>query len=222
VISKSKLVVLKLYSLGSLISLQTTFETPNGLNIFKKSLERVLKRSILNFILENKTEFNSFLRENYSSRSGFISFIDNNISDFIETFKNDFDDREIGVFFGFLVHLDNNGDENINDVIRYMLENTEMYFTDYVKYNKLEDAIESIKSGDLYNYECLSEEMFEKLCEKYMFKGEIQKFVRENYMKLSIEQQNSLLQERFDTEMDFTNGIETIYSEIESNTLQLF
>lgn len=38
---------------------------------------------------ENKNDFNFYINKKYSSRSGFISFVDNYIKDFINTYKTD-------------------------------------------------------------------------------------------------------------------------------------
>lgn len=51
---------------------------------------------------ENRDMFNKYLKENFTSYSGFISFVDNNIKDFINTYKTSTcKDREINVMIEY-------------------------------------------------------------------------------------------------------------------------
>lgn len=55
----------------------------------------------------NRKLFNNFLKENYSSYSGFISFIDNNVNDFESTyFEKKEDESERANFFEFHVIIE--------------------------------------------------------------------------------------------------------------------
>lgn len=61
----------------------------------------------------NKDMFNKYLKENFTSYSGFISFVDNNIKDFINTYKTSMDKtREINVMIEYylLVQINNSLD----------------------------------------------------------------------------------------------------------------
>lgn len=48
-----------------------------------------------------RNEFNKYLHENFTSYDGFISFVSNNISSFIEDYKQPCRDREINVMIEF-------------------------------------------------------------------------------------------------------------------------
>lgn len=51
---------------------------------------------------EHATDFNKYLKENFTSYDGFISFIDNNIRDFIDTYETSTcNDREINVMIEY-------------------------------------------------------------------------------------------------------------------------
>lgn len=47
------------------------------------------KRGLLRWIKEYKTDFNSYLKENYTSRDGFWSFIENNFNDFMQQYESE-------------------------------------------------------------------------------------------------------------------------------------
>ena len=50
----------------------------------------------------NKDMFNKYLKENFTSYDGFLSFVDNNIKDFINTYKTTIDkNREINVMIEY-------------------------------------------------------------------------------------------------------------------------
>lgn len=57
------------------------------------------------FIKENKEDFNLYLKDNFTSYDGFISFIDNNYNDFMDKFYNDptEKDRSLNVMLEYYI-----------------------------------------------------------------------------------------------------------------------
>ena len=114
--------------------------------------------------LDNDT-FKTWLKENYTSRSGFWSFIETDFS----TFKSElleFNNAYIAVAVEFLMQ------DFINDNDYYYnlgLEDIEMHYSDFVDYDILDAAIVDIKKDvfDIDNFVGIDTEMAKVLISKY-------------------------------------------------------
>ena len=94
--------------------------------------------NLLQYIEDNKTLFDNYLHENFTSYDGFWSFIDNNYTDFMNTYNSGENDRELNVMIEF--YLLNNVD----------LDNTRQQVYDELTSIQLE-YIEEIETSNIQN-----------------------------------------------------------------------
>lgn len=85
------------------------------------------KQSIWNIVNENLAEFDKFLKEEYSSCDGFISYTANNYSEWERGFNQD-REQEIGAALSFIINtmLD-------YSLVNDCLENSELFYLDFIK-----------------------------------------------------------------------------------------
>jgi hypothetical protein len=82
---------------------------------------------LIDFAEKNQAEFNTFLKSNYSSCDGFISFTANNFESWLTGFNED-RDQEIGAILSYLINC------NLDfDFIDHCLQNFEIYYWDCIK-----------------------------------------------------------------------------------------
>jgi hypothetical protein len=85
---------------------------------------------IINNLDDNDTNsLSKFLKDNFTSRDGFMSFTDNNITDLINSI-NDFEDREISAFLTW--YLKGKDIINTNNWSEFLYENIQSY--DYTEF----------------------------------------------------------------------------------------
>jgi hypothetical protein len=102
-------------------------------NSFTKNILKVIK----NLSTDDADDLAKFLNDNYSSYDGFNSFTDNNISDLVDSIKND-EEREICAFLIWYI--------NYNDVIdnvwnEYLYEDFPMY-TEFLNDDFVDNGIQ--------------------------------------------------------------------------------
>lgn len=85
------------------------------------------KPILIDFAVKNQADFNTFLKSNYSSYDGFISFTANNFDQWLIDFEAE-RDQEIGAILSYLIncHVD-------FDFIEHCLQNFEIYYWDCIK-----------------------------------------------------------------------------------------
>ena len=75
------------------------------------------KDDIFSYLLNNYDDFKEYIKEKYSSRSGFISWFSNDANDWIKDFADDFEmDHKIGSILEFII-LNDDYDYNLYDKI---------------------------------------------------------------------------------------------------------
>ena len=100
---------------------------------FNLSVTDDFNNTLINLI--NNLDYNDtnslskFLKDNFTSRDGFMSFTDNNITDLINSI-NDFEDREISAFLTW--YLKGKDIININNWSEFLYENIQSY--DYTEF----------------------------------------------------------------------------------------
>lgn len=88
---------------------------------------------IKDFIYFNQETFTIWLKENYSSYDGFISFIETDINRFMEEITN-FDNVHIGVFFQYI--LEQFQSDEIKNFLDYGVFEMELYYWDFVDFSE--------------------------------------------------------------------------------------
>jgi hypothetical protein len=163
--------------------------------------------------LNNEDNFKDYLKDNYSSRSGFISFTANNLESWLIEVKES-EDTAIGALISFILNELN----DVQNIYFSVLECLEMYYTEYVEYKPMEDLKSDILNGTFVSGSIsgISPDMeFRALSTglKDEFKS---------YYNLDPDQVNKLMCERYEIEFDFIPYILEAYNEIDSQTLKLF
>jgi hypothetical protein len=73
---------------------------------------------IHSYLLENKDAFSEYVKENYTSRSGFYSFHSNNVNEWLDNIKNGTDlDHKLGAVLNFILQNENYTDSDLYDRI---------------------------------------------------------------------------------------------------------
>lgn len=104
--------------------------TTNG---FTKNILKVIK----NLSTDDADDLAKFLNDNYSSYDGFNSFTDNNISDLVDSIKND-EEREICAFLIWYINYNDVIDNVWND---YLYEDFPMY-TEFLNDDFVDNGIQ--------------------------------------------------------------------------------
>ena len=93
------------------------------------NFNHILINLINNLDSKDTDNLSIFLKDNFTSRDGFMSFTDNNITDLINSI-NDFEDREISAFLTW--YLKGKDIININNWSEFLYENIQSY--DYTEF----------------------------------------------------------------------------------------
>ena len=93
------------------------------------NFNHILINLINNLDSKDTNSLSKFLKDNFTSRDGFMSFTDNNIPDLINSI-NDFEDREISAFLTW--YLKGKDIININNWSEFLYENIQSY--DYTEF----------------------------------------------------------------------------------------
>jgi hypothetical protein len=73
---------------------------------------------IHSYLLENKNAFSEYVKDNYTSRSGFYSFHSNNVNEWLDNIKNGTDlDHKLGAVLNFILQNENYTDSDLYDRI---------------------------------------------------------------------------------------------------------
>jgi hypothetical protein len=73
---------------------------------------------IHSYLLENKDAFSEYVKENYTSRSGFYSFHSNDVNEWLDNIKNGTDlDHKLGAVLNFILQNENYTDSDLYDRI---------------------------------------------------------------------------------------------------------
>lgn len=88
---------------------------------------------IKDFIYYNEGTFTVWLKENYSSYDGFISFVETDIDRFIEEITS-FDNVHIGVFFQYI--LEQLQSDELKNFLDYGVFEMELYYSDFVDFSE--------------------------------------------------------------------------------------
>lgn len=100
------------------------------------------KTKIINFAHNTAKSFNKFLKENYTSYDGFLSYTSNNFNDWLKGFNND-NEQEIGAILRFILEVSNS--ENHHDSFYQFAFESILFYTDYID-NDLQKIIEEVNS----------------------------------------------------------------------------
>jgi hypothetical protein len=163
--------------------------------------------------LINEESFSAYLRSNYSSRDGFLSFTADNLQSWLIEVKEG-EETAIGALISFILNELN----DVENIYFSVLESLGMHYTEYVEYKPLEDLKSDILNGTFVSGSIsgISQDMeFRAL--SIGLKDEFK-----SYYNLDPEQVNILICERYDIEFNFTPYILKSYNEIDSQTLKLF
>jgi hypothetical protein len=121
-------------------------------------------KNLLTYIKQHITDFEKYIKENYTSYDGFMSYYSNDISDWL---KNEYNDHEIGSMLEFA--LRSYYDDIETDMIYFVVEN--VYACSYVELQEnFKELIDDNKLGDIFKE-------FDRLVEQ-----------KNNYIKLMREQ----------------------------------
>lgn len=197
------------------------YDSPRGYNFrsdhfhldYKIDNWDTFKYESINLVMENSDDFEYFLKSNYSSYDGFISFGANNFKDWFKRFEQKCE-IAIGAVFSF-IHNELNNSEYLYQNI---LEGIEMYYSEYVDYKPLEDLKNDIKLGLFVSgaYTGIDKEMEARaLCEGLNLEFK-------TYYNKPVHEVNQLTQDKYEIEFDFSEAIQKAYNEIDSQTLKLF
>ena len=178
-------------------------------------------KPLIKYCLENKEKFSEFLKEHYTSYDGFMSNTSNNINDWKEDIKND-DETAWGATVRFL--LENEDSILSYDNLRegYVEVFTDMFYTEYVDYSRLEEFMDDLKNGTL-DIEFMSEEWEKAIFERNIVNSDtIINQIHEMYSQgSSVESINKILQDNFG-EYNFESAIKEIFVRINNQSLKLF
>ncbi len=100
-------------------------------------------QKVLNYTKDNIIEFNAYLKDNYSSYDGFMSFTANNDGDWLEDFKNK-RVQEIAAALSFIIHKEYTYEEVKEDAIYDVF--TELYYTEFVDYTELDKFLQNMSN----------------------------------------------------------------------------
>jgi hypothetical protein len=183
-------------------------------------LEAESFQPVLDYCLSHG-KFEQFLKDNYSSRDGFISWTANNVEKLLEDIKED-DMTGWGAVFSFLFDQEVDPDEFVGGATDAMSQ--DMMYTEFVNYEALDEFMGEL-NADL-NYIDLDTEWKKAIFERHVGSSDqIRKFVQENYVQLSREEMVTHLLGILEIEEDPSDLIKKIVNnmvqEIESHTLKL-
>lgn len=182
------------------------------------------------FINANYSELNTYLYKHYSSRDGFISFTANNCPDLVDSIKglikyikegkNEFQSRGLSALFSFI--LDSEGfDSTIEGGDSQMIEN----FVDFTQYDSF---VSDFENGYFVSnsYAGIDSELEEKIILNLIENDSeigvdgLFSFIQAKY-SYPIELVNEMLQEKTNSDYDFTKLIQRTFAEIDSNTMEI-
>lgn len=103
------------------------------------------KGKVMRYAHEKNEEFNEFLKENYSSRDGFISFTANNYNDWLDDFKSD-DDRSIGAVLTFLFRDEEMQNRFYDDCY------SELFYSEFIDTTELDEVYKQVEDYVRDNY----------------------------------------------------------------------
>lgn len=172
---------------------------------------------LINYCLESE-DFASFLKDNYSSYDGFMSFTSNNV----EEWKEDIDADKMtawGAAIRFLL-LDTGVSEEIEEDRYNIFE--QMYYTEYVDYTELDKFIESIEKGTLESFE-VDEDWQKEILNRYISSSAAFKAVVDrHYTTKTFEDIVDIAAQELSLERVFVeSAVRAIFNDIESNNLKL-
>jgi hypothetical protein len=107
----------------------------DSINILVK-LSKENENSILAFIQNNQSAFEDYLRDRYTSRSGFMSFYSNNIEDWMFNFSETLENKhQLGSILNFICHVNGITSEDLyyscDHVHLSVLNGDELEFDEY-------------------------------------------------------------------------------------------
>jgi hypothetical protein len=172
---------------------------------FQKQLKKIAAK--------NSAEFSDFLRDNYSSRDGFISFTANNLDQWIQDLESG-DVTAAAAFLTWFIHSKIDLDFSFL-VYENFSENS--FYPDFIDMDSLEEAINDIKAGQYFSgiYPGIDQDMESNLIIKYLD-------INPEYMRPAAEIAAELTEKFPEIEIDWLPIIEKKFRDIDSHTLSLF
>ena len=178
---------------------------------------------VLDYCLEHK-DFDQFLRDKYSSRDGFMSFTANNREDLLKDIEDN-DMTAWGAVFSFLIDQETHRDDIVYKVIESLGQ--DMFYTEFVEYEALEEFMEELKSGD-FNIMLLDHEWQQALFERELGSiGLIKDIATTMYREHSIEDVVDTVLDKLGMDRDdskrgiIEQSVKDVFNEIESHNLKL-
>ena len=113
------------------------------------------KTKVLNFAKKNKEQFNSFLKDNYSSYDGFSSHTANNFNEWLTDFKDN-ESQAIGAVLTFV--LSDYIEETETYFAYYVLENS--HYPEFANYTEYDNEIKTLENIVKENYLNINLETF--------------------------------------------------------------
>lgn len=105
------------------------------------------KVKVLKFAKDNRDEFNTFLRDNFSSYDGFYSHTSNNYNDWLIDFKDN-NVQSIGAILTYIFKQE--CEDNHYGFYEFVFEN--VYYSNYVDYAQISSEIEMVENFVKDNY----------------------------------------------------------------------
>lgn len=144
--------------------------SPREYNFYNDSIHckiSVYPGKIAAYIYENKKAFSEYLKNNYTSRSGFISIYSNNFEDW-QTDTDNFTDfsecaHQLGAILNFI--CDNEDSEMYMSMYEYC--NERIYVSEFLDYSELQEIVDFIENFTQQNYLKGGEKIISELTKKY-------------------------------------------------------
>jgi hypothetical protein len=170
---------------------------------------------LLRYCLSREKEFEEFLRKNYTSYDGFLSFTSNNVYEWKLDIRAD---KMTAWGAAVRFFLEREGDFGEDD--KYYI-GEDMYYTNYVDYEPLDLFLEELRGGRINPADFTNDwqkALFERdICDSAQVVSEIKGMYLSGD---SNEKIAAMLQEKYG-EYPFENIIDKVFGEIESNNLKL-
>lgn len=177
---------------------------------------------LLDYCLKHEG-FEKFLKDNYSSRDGFMSFTANNVDDLLKGIEEN-DMTAWGAVLSFIIKGNYDRDWLVQGVVECL--GRDLLYTEFVDYGPLDEFMEELKSNKL-DLMIIDSEWQKALFDREIGNSDyIKELAQEMYRDNSVEEITNVILNRLEIDTQdskrilISNAVQSVFNEIESHNLK--